>query len=268
MHISGLWIKRPVMTVLVMATIFFFGVISYKKLPINNLPTVDFPVIVVNASLPGATPETMAATVATPLEKQFAAINGLQAMTSQSMQGSTQIVLLFSLDRDIDSCALDVNTAISAATQFLPTNLPSPPTYQKVNPADTPILYFALVSDTLPMSQVNEYVDTTLTQYFSSVEGVAQVQNYGSQKYAVRVQVNPDKLFGKSMDLRDIKSAVAAGNVNLPGGLIDGSNQSYTVETKGQLMDAKSYTGLVVRYQDGYPVKLSDVGTAVDSVQF
>ncbi|NLO92557.1 MAG: efflux RND transporter permease subunit [Elusimicrobia bacterium] len=268
MHISGLWIKRPVMTVLVMTVILFFGILSYKKLPINNLPTVDFPVIVVNASLPGATPETMAATVATPLEKQFAAINGLQSMTSKSMQGSTEVVLMFSLDRNIDSAALDVNTAIAAASQFLPTNLPSQPTYSKVNPADTPILYFALTSDTLPMSQVNEYAETTLTQYFSSVEGVAQVQIYGSQKYAVRVQVDPNKLFGKSMDLNDVKQAVSAGNVDLPGGLIDGSNQSYTVETKGQLTNAQAYTDLVVRYQNGYPVKVKDIGTATDSVQY
>jgi len=268
MHISGLWIRKPVMTVLVMLSILFFGITSYRQLPINNLPNVDFPVIMVSASLPGATPETMAATVTTPLEKQFAAINGLQAMTSQSMQGQSQIVLMFGLDRNIDAASMDVNTAISAAGEFLPKDMPATPTYQKVNPADTPIMYFAVVSKTVPMTTINEFVDTTMTQYFSSVPGVAQVQNYGSQKFAVRVQVDPDKLFGHSMDLAEVSRALKAGNVNQPGGLVDGANVSYTVETKGQLMSAADYNELVIRYQSGGSVKVKDIGTAFDGVQY
>lgn len=256
------------MTVLVMLSILFFGITSYRQLPINSLPNVDFPVIMVSASMPGATPETMAATVTTPLEKQFAAVNGLQAMTSQSMQGQSQIILLFGLDRNIDAASLDVNTAIAAAGEFLPKDMPAKPTYQKVNPADTPIIYFSVVSKTVPMTTINEFVDTTMTQYFSSVPGVAQVQNYGSQKFAVRVQVNPDKLFGHGMDLSEVSRAVKGGNVNQPGGLVDGANQSYTVETKGQLMDADDYNNLVVRYQGGGSVKVKDIGTAFDSVQY
>ncbi|MFA5162839.1 MAG: efflux RND transporter permease subunit [Elusimicrobiales bacterium] len=268
MHISGLWIRRPVTTVLTMCAVLFFGLVCYKKLPINNLPAVDFPIIVVNASLPGATPEIMAATVATPLEKQFSSINGLLSMTSTSYQGSTQIVLQFALERNVDACALDVNSAISAASAFLPMNMPSTPTFQKVNPADSPILYLALTSDTLPMSQVNEYADTTISRYFATIDGVSQIQLYGTQKYAVRIQVNPDRVFGHGMDLSDVNSAIKAGNVNLPGGLLDGENQSYTVETKGQLMNAAGYNNLVVRYEQGYPVKVKDIGNAIDSVDF
>ena len=267
MNLSEIWIRRPVMTVLVMVFILFFGLVSYKALPISDLPTVDFPIIVVNAALPGASPEVMASSVATPLEKQFSSIAGLDAMSSKNMQGSTQIVLQFSLDRDADSAAMDVNTAIAAAQGFLPTNLPTPPTYLKVNPADQPVIYFALASDTLPISAVNEYAETTVSRYLSALSGVGQVNIYGSKKFAVRVQVNPSSLAGRNIALSEVADAIRGGNVNLPSGQIDGVQQSYTLEIPGQLFKGEEYGNLIIKYQNGYPVRIKDVGQALDDVQ-
>ncbi|MCX5795251.1 MAG: efflux RND transporter permease subunit [Elusimicrobia bacterium] len=267
MNLSEIWIRRPVMTVLVMVSILFFGLVSYKLLPISDLPTVDFPIIVVNASLPGASPEVMASSVATPLEKQFSSIAGLDAMSSKNMQGSTQIVLQFSLDRDADAAAMDVNTAIAAAQGFLPTNLPTPPTYLKVNPADQPVIYFALASDTLPISTVNEYAETTVSRYLSALSGVGQVNIYGSKKFAVRIQVNPATLTGRNIALSEVADAIRGGNVNLPSGQIDGLQQSYTLEIPGQLFKAEEYGNLIVKYQNGYPVRVKDLGQALDDVQ-
>ncbi|HAH06152.1 MAG TPA: acriflavine resistance protein B [Elusimicrobia bacterium] len=268
MNLSEVWIRRPVMTVLVMCAVLFFGGVSYKALPISDLPTVDFPVVVVSASLPGASPEIMAATVATPLEKQFSSLQDLEAMSSVNEQGSTSIVLQFALERPSDAAAMDVNTAISAASGFLPTNLPSPPSYKKVNPADMPVLYFALVSQTLPISDVNEYAETTVSQMLSSVNGVGQVRIFGERKYAVRIQVNPDALASRGIGFNEIDDAIKSGNVNLPGGLLDGAEQSYTLEAPGQLMKAADYSNLIVRYQNGYPVRIKDIGRAVDDVQY
>ncbi|MDD5628152.1 MAG: efflux RND transporter permease subunit [Elusimicrobia bacterium] len=268
MNLSEIWIRRPVMTVLVMVTILFFGAISYKLLPISDLPTVDFPIIVVNASLPGASPEVMAASVATPLEKQFSSIAGLEAMSSKNSQGTTQIVLQFSLDRNVDSAAVDVNTAIAAAQGFLPTNLPTPPTYLKVNPADQPVIYFAMASQTLPISQVNEYAETTVSRYISTLSGVGQVNIYGSKKFAVRIQVNPDSLTSRNITLAEVAAAVRGGNVNLPSGQIDGLQQSFTLEIPGQLFKGPEYGDLIVKYQNGYPVRIKDLGTAKDDVQY
>ncbi|HQT93010.1 MAG TPA: efflux RND transporter permease subunit [Thermoanaerobaculaceae bacterium] len=267
MNISALFIKRPVMTTLVMLAILLFGITGYRLLPVNDLPNVDFPTIQVNALLPGATPETMASAVALPLEKQFSTIAGIDSMTSVSYQGSTTITLQFSLDRSLDAAALDVQSAISVAQGQLPTGMPTPPSYQKVNPADQPILYLALTSPTLPMSQVDEYGETLMAQRISMVSGVAQVQVYGSQKYAVRVQMDPNKLAAKGIGLDQVAAAVASGNVNLPTGTLYGPHVAYTVQASGQLLNAAAYRPLVVMYANGEPVRLGALGHVIDSVE-
>ncbi len=267
MNISALFIKRPVMTTLVMLAILLFGIQGYRLLPVNDLPNVDFPTIQVNAFLPGATPETMASAVALPLEKQFSTIAGIDSMTSVSYQGSTTITLQFSLDRSLDAAALDVQSAISVAQGQLPTGMPTPPSYQKVNPADQPILYLALTSPTLPMSQVDEYGETLMAQRISMVSGVAQVQVYGSQKYAVRVQMDPNKLAAKGIGLDQVAAAVASGNVNLPTGTLYGPHVAYTVQASGQLLNAAAYRPLIVTYANGEPVRLAALGHVIDSVE-
>ncbi len=254
------------MTILVMFGILFFGIISYDTLPINNLPVVDFPTIQVTASLPGASPETMASTVAKPLEKQFSSIAGLESMSSTNYQGFTTIILQFSLERNIDNCAQDVSTKISAATGDLPQNLPYPPTYDKVNPSDQPIIYLALTSDTMPLTQLNDYAENFLAQNFSTVNGVAQVLVYG-QKFAVRIQVNPKLLASKGIGINDVENAVKRSNVNLPGGTLDGKFQSFTVDSNGQLFVAESYRSIIVAYQNGSPVRMKDIGNAIDGVE-
>ena len=216
MSLPELCIRRPVMTTLVMAAILGFGLIAYRALPVSDLPRVDFPTIQVNGSLPGADPETMAAAVATPLERQFSTISGIDSMTSSSSLGSTSITLQFALDRDIDAAALDVQAAIAAAQRRLPAAMPSPPTWRKTNPTDSPILLIALRSDTLPLSQVNEYADTLMAQRISTLSGVAQVMIYGAQKAAVRIQVDPDALAGRNLSLQDLSSAVDRANSNRP----------------------------------------------------
>ncbi len=267
MNLSALFIKRPVMTTLVMLAILLFGITGYRLLPVNDLPNVDFPTIQVSASLPGATPETMASAVALPLEKQFSTIAGIDSMTSTSYQGSTTITLQFALDRSLDGAALDVQSAISVAQGQLPTGMPTPPSYQKVNPADQPILYLALTSPTLPMSQVDNYGETLMAQRISMVSGVAQVQVYGSQKYAVRVQVDPNKLANKGISLDQVANAITSGNVNLPTGTLYGPHVSYTVQASGQLEDASAFRPLVVTYQNGQPVRLEALGHVLDSVE-
>ena len=267
MNISALFIKRPVMTTLVMLAILLFGIQGYRLLPVNDLPNVDFPTIQVNAFLPGATPETMASAVALPLEKQFSTIAGIDSMTSVSYQGSTTITLQFSLDRSLDAAALDVQSAISVAQGQLPTGMPTPPSYQKVNPADQPILYLALTSPTLPMSQVDEYGETLMAQRISMVSGVAQVQVYGSQKYAVRVQMDPNKLAAKGIGLDQVAAAVTGGNVNLPTGTLYGPHVAYTVQASGQLLNAAAYRPLIVTYRNGEPVRLGALGRVIDSVE-
>jgi HAE1 family hydrophobic/amphiphilic exporter-1 len=267
MNLSELFIRRPVMTTLAMLAILLFGVIAYRELPVSDLPNVDFPTIMVSASLPGANPDTMAAAVATPLEKQFSTIEGLDSMTSSSGQSYTQITLQFSLSRNLDAAAQDVQTAITMASGQLPPQMPTPPTYRKVNPADQPILYLALSSPTLPLSTVDEYAETMMAQRISMVSGVAQVQVYGAQKYAVRAQLDPKALAAKRLGIDEVATAVMQGNVNLPTGILWGHHQAFTVQANGQLTDAAAYRPLVVTYRNGSPVRLGELGHVIDSVE-
>lgn len=267
MSISELFIRRPVMTTLVMLGILFFGGMAYTLLPVSDLPNVDFPTISVSASLPGASPETMAASVATPLEKEFSTIAGIDSMSSTNALGSTQVTLQFALDRDIDAAAQDVQAAIARASRQLPQDMPFPPTYQKVNPADQPILFLALTSPALPMYQLDEYGQTVIAQRISTVSGVAQVQVYGSQKYAVRIQLDPRKLAAAGIAVDDVTRAVRASNSNLPTGVLWGPERAYTVETNGQLDTAAAYRPIVVAYRQGKPVRLEELGRVSDSVE-
>jgi hydrophobic/amphiphilic exporter-1 (mainly G- bacteria), HAE1 family len=266
MNIAEPFIRRPVMTTLVMAGILIFGVLGYRRLPVAQLPNVDYPTITVSASLPGASPETMASAVATPLEQQFSTVSGIDAMTSVSATGQVSITLQFNLSRNIDAAAQDVQAAIAQTLRSLPQDM-LPPSYRKVNPADSPILYFALTSSTLPLPKVDEYAETFLAQRMSMVDGVAQVQVYGSQKYAVRVQVNPQALAARKIGLDDVANAVAAGNTNQPTGVLWGKDRAWTIETNGQLPDAKAFRPLVVAWRNGAPVRLQDIGQVVDGVQ-
>jgi multidrug efflux pump subunit AcrB len=239
MNFSELFIRRPVTTVLVMAGILFFGINAYGRLPVSDLPTVDFPTITVNASLPGASPETMASAVATPLEKQFSTIAGIDNMTSTSTLGSTSITIQFSLDRPIDAAAQDVQSMIAKTLRDLPPGI-IPPSYQKVNPADQAILYYAFTSQLMPLSQLDEYAETMMAQRISMVAGVAQVNVYGSQKYAVRVQLDPNALAQRQLGIDEVATAITSQNVNLPTGVLNGLNKAYTVQANGQLQDAAS----------------------------
>ena len=267
MGIADLFIKRPIMTVLVMSAILLFGIMGYRQLPVSDLPNVDFPTILVSASLPGATPDTMASAVAMPLEKQFSTIAGLDAMTSTSAQGSTQITLQFSLSRDLDAAAQDVNSMIAKAGRDLPQNMPYPPSYQKVNPADSPILYLSLSSPTLRLSDVDEYAETLIAQRVSMISGVAQVSVYGSQKYAVHVKLDPKALASRQIGTDDVTKAIAAGNVNQPTGVLYGKQRAFTVQANGQLTKAADYAPLIVAYRGGAPVRLKDLGEVVDGVE-
>ncbi len=267
MNIAEPFIRRPVMTTLVMSAILLFGIMAYRLLPVSDLPNVDFPTIVVNASLPGASPETMASAVATPLEKQFSTIAGLDNMTSVSAIGSSQITLQFNLSRDIDAAAQDVQAMIAKAARLLPPDMPTPPTYQKVNPADQPIIYLSLNSPTQPLSVVDEYAQTTMAQRISMISGVAQVQVYGSQKYAVRAELDPRALASRGIGIDDVATAVANGNVNLPTGTLQGATKSYTIQASGQLMNAAAYRPLIVTYRNGNPVRLQELGRVIDSVE-
>src|SRR5690349_14900571 len=264
---SELFIKRPITTTLVMAGIVLFGLIGYRALPVSDLPNVDFPTIQVTASLPGANPETMASSVATPLERQFSTIAGLSSVSSTSTLGGTQITLQFDLRRNIDAAAQDVQTAIAAAARQLPTGMPNPPTLKKVNPADQPIMYLRVASSTLPLSKINEFADTLIAQRLSTINGVAQVLVTGEQKYAVRVQVDPSPLASRAIGLDDVVTALQRGNVNQPVGTLYGVHRNYTVQANGQLTDADAYKSLIVLYRNGAPVLLKDLGDIVDSVE-
>ena len=266
MNFSALFIQRPVATTLVMIGILFFGAIGYTLLPVSDVPNVDYPIISVNASLPGASPETMASTVATPLEKEFSTIPGVEVMTSSSGQGSTNITLQFVLDRDIDAAAQDVNAAIAHVQRRLPTGI-IPPSYQKVNPADSPVLMMTLTSTMMPLPSLNEYAEGFLAQRLSMVSGVAQVQVFGSQKYAVRIQLDPHALSQLGIGISDLPDIIGAGNVNLPTGILWGPNRTTTVEAAGQLRDAKGFGDLIVAWRDGRAVRLRDLGRVVDDVQ-
>jgi HAE1 family hydrophobic/amphiphilic exporter-1 len=267
MNISELSIRRPVMTTLLMASILLLGVVAYRLLPVSDLPNVDYPTISVSASLPGASPETMASAVATPLEKEFSTIAGIDSMVSSSQQGSTQITITFVLNRGIDAAAQDVQAAIGRAVRKLPSGMPNQPSYRKVNPADSPILWLALTSPTQPMYTLDEFGQTLMAQRISMINGVAQVQVYGSQKYAVRIQLDPRKLTSRGMGLADVANAIDQQNVNMPLGQMNGPYQAFTISDNGQLMQADKFMPLVIAYRNGQPVRLEDVGLAIDSVE-
>ncbi|HTE87601.1 MAG TPA: efflux RND transporter permease subunit [Terriglobales bacterium] len=267
MNVAELFIRRPVMTTLVMLGILMFGVMGYRLLPVSDLPNVDFPTILVSASLPGATPDTMASAVAMPLEKQFSTIAGVDSMTSSSSQGSTQITLQFNLSRSLDAAAQDVQSMIAKAARDLPQNLPSPPSYQKVNPADAPILYLSLSSPTLRLSDVDEYAETLMAQRISMVSGVAQVSVFGAQKYAVHAKLDPKALASRQIGIDEVTDAIQNGNVNLPTGTLYGTHQAFVVQASGQLKKAIDYEALIVAYRNGAPVRLKDLGSVVDGVE-
>ena len=267
MNVAQPFINRPVMTTLVMSAILLFGIVAHRFLPVSDLPSVDYPTIQVSANLPGASPETMAAAVATPLEKQFSTIAGIDSMTSASALGSTRITIQFSLDRDIDAAAQDVQSAISKASRQLPPGMPTPPTFNKVNPADSPILYLALTSPTLPLSKVDEYAESLVAQRISMVNGVAQVTVNGAQAYAVRIQLDPSALASRGIGINEVREAVSSANVNLPTGTLNGRKQAYTVKATGQLFKAKDYESIIVTYRNGRPVRLQELGKVKDSVQ-
>ena len=263
----ALFIRRPVLTTLLMAGVLIFGVMAYARLPVSDLPNVDFPTIQVAASLPGASPETMASAVATPLERQFTTIAGIDSMTSTSALGVSQITIQFALSRDIDGAAQDVQAAITKAAPLLPPNMPTPPTYQKVNPADQPVIYMALSSPTLPLYTVDEYAQTNLAQRISTISGVAQVTIFGSQKYAVRVQVDPRLLASRGIGIDEVEQAVARANVKKPTGTLYGPNQAVNIQSNAQLMDAAAYRPVIVAYRNGFPVRLQELGRVIDGVQ-
>ncbi|HEY0178205.1 MAG TPA: efflux RND transporter permease subunit, partial [Dokdonella sp.] len=267
MNVSEIFVRRPVMTTLVMVGILVFGIVGYRALPVAALPNVDFPTIAVTATLPGASAETMASAVATPLEKQFSTIPAIDSMTSSSSLGTTSITLQFALDRNIDAAAQDVQAAISAAQRQLPTQMTTPPTFRKVNPADSPIFYIAFTSKTLRLSTLDEYAENTLAQRISMITGVAQVNVYGSQKYSVRIDVAPEALSARGLGIDTVANAVANGNVNLPTGTLYGPNRIYNVMVDGQMFDAAAFGDLIVTYQNGAPVRLKDVAHVYDGVQ-
>jgi hydrophobic/amphiphilic exporter-1 (mainly G- bacteria), HAE1 family len=266
MNITELFVRRPVMTTTLMVAMIFFGVIGYVKLPVSALPQVDFPTISVSATLPGADPETMASSVATPLEKQFSSIEALRTMNSSSAQSKTTINLQFDLSRKIDAAAMDVQAAITRASGLLPPNMPSPPTFYKVNPAEKPIYYLVLHSDAMPMYKVNDYAETYISNALSMVPGVAQVLNYSQQKFTVRVYINPDLLAAKQIGVNEVKNAIISQNVNLPLGTLDGKNETRTLKASGQLMDAKAYEPIIVSYVEGQPVRLDEIAKVENSV--
>jgi len=267
MNPSELFIRRPVTTTLVMLGIVIFGVMAYRLLPVSDLPNVDFPTIQVSAGLPGASPETMAASVALPLEKQFATIAGVTSISSSSSQGSTSITLQFDLNRDIDAAAQDVQAMIAKAGRQLPPQMPAPPSYQKVNPADQPIIFLVLRSQAFPLSTIDEYAESTIAQRISMVTGVAQVGVYGAQKYAVRIDVDPRELAARSIGLNEVAQAVSGANANVPSGTLYGPDRTFVVQANGQLFRAQSYGPVIVAYRNGRPVRLAEVAHVYDGVE-
>jgi HAE1 family hydrophobic/amphiphilic exporter-1 len=267
MNFSEIFIRRPVMTILLMAALVIFGLFGYMTLPVSELPNVDFPTIQVSASLPGADPETMASSVATPLENQFSTIAGISNMSSSSTQGSTQITIQFDLDRSLDAAAQDVQSAISAAGRQLPTNMPSPPTMRKVNPSDSPIIYITMGSRSLPLQEVDKYAETLLARQLSTLDGVAQVNVYGSQKFAVRIQADPAALAARGIGIDQVANIASAANSNIPTGSLNGPKQSVLIHATGQLTDASQFQDQVIAYRNGAPVRVKDVARVLDSVE-
>ena len=266
MYFTDFFIRRAITTTLIMAGILGFGLLSYFSLPVSNLPAVEYPTIQVSASLPGANPDIMASSVATPLEAQFSTIAGINSMSSSSSLGSTNITLQFDLSRNIDAAAQDVQAAIARAQGALPTNMPAPPSYAKVNPAEQPILYIGMSSKTMSPSQLDDYAETMLARRISMVSGVARVQVYGSLKYAVRVQADPEKLASRQIDLEEVRNSLAAGSLNLPAGELYGYSKAYTVQSNSQLTSASQFARLIVSYRNGSPVHLDEVANVFDSV--
>ena len=267
MAVTDLFIQRPVTTTLVMLAIVLFGVMGYLGLPVSDLPNVDFPTIQVSAALPGANPETMASAVAGPLERQFSTIAGLDSMNSTSALGSTSVTLQFSLDRSLDGAAQDVQEAIAGVLRRLPPDMPAPPTLRKVNPADQPVLFLTLASAVLRLSAVDDYAENLLAQRISMIDGVAQVNVYGAQKYAVRAQLDPNLLAARGIGINDVAQALTQHNSNLPTGTLWGPDWAFTVQTNGQLMNADAYRPIIVAYRNGSPVRLGELGRVIDSVQ-
>src|SRR5579863_8314929 len=267
MNISQTFIERPIATSLLMAAIALFGGVAYRSLAVSDLPNVDFPTLLVTASLPGASPETMASAVATPLENQFSTIAGLNSMTSSHSMGNTQITLEFDLARRLHGAAVDVQAAITQASRLLPQGMPTPPTFTKVNPADQPILYIALTSPTLPLYTLDEYAETRIAQRISMISGVAQVQVLGAQKYAVHLQMDPHALASHQIGINEVETALQNWNVNLPTGQITGPQRAFTLQASGQLTSADQYRNLVVAYRNGSPVRLQELGKLLDSVE-
>ncbi|MCU0539643.1 MAG: efflux RND transporter permease subunit [Desulfobacterales bacterium] len=267
MNLSEIFIRRPVMTTLFMVSVLVFGIMAYTRLPVSDLPNIDYPTIEVTAQLPGANPTTMASAVATPLEKEFSTIAGLDSMTSASSLGSARIVLQFNLDRDIDAAAQDVQVAIARVIRQLPKDMPTPPYFRKVNPADQPILRLALTSPTLPLYTLHEYGETLMAQRISMVNGVAQVQVYGAQKYAVRIQLDPQEMAVRGVGIDQAAEAVRRANVNLPTGTLYGPHQAFTLQASGQLTHAEPYRSVIVAYREGRPVRIGDIGSVYDSVE-
>lgn len=266
-NIAAIFIRRPVATALLMIGMLFFGLTGYINLPVNQLPNVDFPTISVVADLSGADPETMAASVATPLEKEFFTIAGIDSISSINSTGRTRINIQFDLDRDIDAAALDVQSAIGVAQRRLPSSMTTPPSFRKVNPADLPIMYLRVASPTLPLWQLNEYADTLIGQRLSMISGVAQVIVYGQKKYAVRIQLDPDALATRGLGIDEVADAISAANSMLPTGSIEGPRQASAIKSSGQMFNARAFEDTIVAYRDGAPVRLKEIGEVVDSVQ-
>src|SRR3982750_3141043 len=267
MNISQGFIRRPIATSLLMAAITLFGAVAYRSLAVSDLPNVDFPTLLVTAGLPGASPETMAAAVATPLENQFSTIAGLNSMTSSNSLGNTQVTLEFDLSRKLDGAAVDVQAAITQASRLLPQGMPTPPTFTKVNPADQPVLYLALTSQQLPLYTLDEFAETRIAQRISMISGVAQVAVLGAQKYAVRVQMDPFKMASRQIGMNEVEAALRNWNVNLPTGTINGPRRAFTLQASGQLTSADAYKPVIVTYRNDTPVRLEELGNISDSVE-
>ena len=267
MNISETCIRRPVLTTLMTASLIVFGVFAYRLLPVAALPAVDFPTIQITAQFPGASPETMASSVASPIERQLSTISGISSMNSSSSLGLAQITIQFDLGRNIDGAALDVQTALATAARLLPIEMTIPPSFRKVNPGDFPVLYVSLRSDTVPLSTVDDYAETVLAPQISQLPGVAQVLVYGAQKFAVRVQVNPTEAAARNIALEDVRSVVAKANSSTPVGVLTGPKQSVTLAATSAMPHAADYRDVVVAYRNGTPIKLNQIARVIDSVE-
>jgi len=266
-NFSEVFIRRPIATSLLMAAIALFGIVAYRTLPVSDMPNVEMPTLQVQANLPGADPATMASSVATVLERQFTSISGIDSMRSQSGTGQTQITLQFDISRDIDGASVDVQTAIAEAMPLLPSGMPAPPSFKKQNPSDQPIFYLTLTSPTVSMRELDDYAETMIAPRISMVNGISQVQVSGATKYAVRVQLDPDKLVAKRIGINEVSQAIQNWNPNSPTGTMYGPRQAYTLKTNGELKDAAGFAQVVISYRNGTPVRLGEIANVIDSVE-